>query len=1184
MSFLSAHTHVESFLSASTLDSFIAKAKTLKREYLACTDLGFLHSSLKAYNATKKSGIKPILGLEFYFKDPTCSAVSGTKADRAKYFTATVYAEDQEAYQAICQLVSKADFQSIEIREEKQNLFTWKDLEFLSNYKTNIVLGGIHCMVGKAFLASDANVGLKVFQRLNSIFKDRISVAMICEPWEKKYASVVEISYFDNTHNSIMGTDLVSTDRARKIKAIDLVERPGHTKIVSFISNGVYFEVNKQFGKAKLHTGFLPLPCDVTLKINKYLKIIAEKYSVPVIVSDYAYYANKEDKAVQDLVLEGKDKIKSNCHMKTDREFEDYLSKVMLLNGEEIKKIKENTTQWAKKFDSFELKYEWRLADVGENPLKQVINIIKSNDRMKWDDPKYLARLKEEIDVIANNPKKNLLPYFLPIRDVLNYYKENGELTGPLRGSCGGSLLCYLMQITQINPFRYDLPFNRFFSLDRIMAGKLPDVDTDLGSRSLLVGEDGKSGYLFNKYGDKTAQISTRNTIRLKSAIKDVNRYINGKVEPAIEAFCKGLPSPPQGIPDKDFIWGFEDEDGNHTPGLIEIDENLKKYAEDRPKEWDIVSKSQGVTRSFGRHAAAFVLSDVPVNQVVPIKDGMITQYEMKEVEAAGLIKMDFLVVSQLKDIEICLKLIDKKNKENNTIGYFTHNGEKLYIWDLPEIPEVFKSVWNGNTETLFQINSTTMTPFVKKILPNSLYDLAIILALVRPGPLDFIDPNTGRSMAEEYVCRRNGESGVDISILGELVPETHGIFVFQEALTKVAKELAGFPGNEAEILRENMGKKKMSELIKMKPKFIEGAKKKTDEATAEEIWERMVTFGRYGFNLSHAVGYGHITYACMFLRHFYPLEWWSAVLSNAEQNEITGKFWRHVKDLVAAPDINLSGDTMVPDYKNNKIRSKLGIIRGMGENTIDPIVANRPYKDIQDFVNKGVAGRSLSHKLIHVGILDSLFSGNMSLEEKLKAYEDAVEIKAFADKKLKAEKEGKKFKATQPKEGLIPQEYVNLHPLKDASMKKQVLPTMPIDLFSLGNKYSKARDLRAEMPMVIDPVFEKSVFLIDGPKTEMLDKLDANQTKEDYYVAAMAYIIEVKEFSYQKNTKRALKITADFGNYICEKVMWPDYKTGELVYPKDIKRGAICTLFMRKKVNRSDEMHITNICVDYTP
>ena len=341
---------------------------------------------------------------------------------------------------------------------------------------------------------------------------------------------------------------------------------------------------------------------------------------------------------------------------------------------------------------------------------------------------------------------------------------------------------------------------------------------------------------------------------------------------------------------------------------------------------------------------------------------------------------------------------------------------------------------------------------------------------------------------------------------------------------------------------------------------------------------------GVVAHNCSHAVGYAHITYACMFLRHNYPLEWWAAILSNASETEISSKFWPHVKHLVAPPDINISDDTMEVDYDHNKIRSKIGVIRGMGDASIEPIVANRPYKDIQDFVNKDVCGPSLAHKLIHIGFFDSIFKPHMSLEEKLKSYQDAVEIKKYNDKKVLAEKEGKKVRLTQPKPGIIPAQYVNLSPLKDAQMKKNVLPTMAIDLQSLGAKYSKIRDPESTKPKVLDQVWNKSVFLVDGPTIERLDALKLSEDDKDIYVAAMCYIIECKEFSYSKGTKRALKLVVDCGSgSISEKVLWPDYQSGDLIYPKELKKGCLATIFFRKRAQKGGTMNITQICIEAT-
>lgn len=1246
----SPHCHIESPLTGSTIDTMVARAKELGRTHFAATDHGHLSSSLKAFSRAKKKGLKFIPGLEFYFKDTACPIIAGTPANRCKYFSATIYCEDQSAYQELCRMVSRRDFPTIEIYEEQQQLWGWKELEHMAKFNVNVVLGGVHCLVGKTMLAGCPDLGETVFLNLKKIFGDKLFTAIVCDTWTKKWNSVVEIQLTDGTKVSCLSNDTVTTDRARRIKALDLIERSGHKVLKSISSNGISKEVHQDIAEVQLHKGFLPLPGgDALLKVNKFLKALSKKHDVSIIVSDYAYYAQKEDKIVQTMRLEGNNKLQPNFYMKSEEEMKDYLKNVLGADDGLIHSLFHNLDLWIERYSKLELKYEWRLADVGPDALKQAMAIIRENGRMRWDDPKYVERLKEELTVIAKNPIKDLTPYFLPIRDVLNHYKENGLLVGPGRGSAGGSLFCYLLGITQVNPFKYDLPFNRFFSMDRIMMKELPDIDVDLEDRTLLVGMDGNSGYLYGRYKDKAAQISTRTTIRLKSAIKDTNRYFKGKVEPEVEIFSKGLPPPPQGVNDLQFVFGYEDGDGDHVPGLIEQSEDLQKYAANRPDEWAIVSKAMGLTRAFSKHASAFVLSDVPIKDTVPIRDGYVTQYEAKECELAGLIKYDFLVINQLKDIRVCLDLINKRNSEyrapkksddvvgwwhdesdsgicygckkpetvfdggryldvqlihrenaqesmicsecktqfalarkGNEVGYFTHESVKTYIWDLPEILGVFKSTWNGSCETLFQINTKSMVPTVMEILPSSIMDYATILALERPGPKDFIDEKTGRNMVEEYIYRRRGDSQPDIKELADLLPETFGIITFQEQLNKIARDLAGFPGDRAEYLRKNMAKKQMKALMDIKPSFIEGAKKKVPEEIAEGIWERMETFGRYGFSIIHAVEYALITYASTFLKFYYPLEWWAAVLTNAEEQEITGKFWPHVKEVVSPPDINLSSDTMAVDYANGKIRSKLGIIHGIGDATIGPMVLGRPYKDIQDFVDREVAGPALSHKLIHVGVLDSLFPPRTNLIEKLKMFEDAVERRKFIVKKesLSAEKQAR-MRVKQPKEGTVPEEYVNLHPIKDAAMRKSVLPSIPIDLHALGKQYSRVIKNDKYRVVVINHRGYDTL-LINGERLKRLDEVDGESLEKDIYVASTCFVVEAKEFSFPKKnpTKRALKVILDADGYVSEKVLWPEWDSGQLVYPKELKKGTIATVFFRKKVGRKD-MNIQYIVVE---
>lgn len=1181
---VSPHTHPESPLTGSTLATLVKRAKELGRTHFAYTDYGHLSSALKAYGLAKKAGLKFIPGIEIYFKDENCPILSGTQANRCRYFTLTVYAQDQEAFQELARMMSRTDFPTLEVYEERQPIWSWAELKHIASKNVNIVLGGVHCMVGKVMLAGHADLADKLMKELANTFgSNRVFAALLCESWTRKWQSVIEVKYEDGTRDSLMANDQISTDKARRMKAMDLVTRSGHSLIKTKSVSMTNYEVNKKIEDVILHKGFLPLPGgDVSLKVNKFLKAIAARHGVKVLVTDYAFYANKEDKIVQTMRLETT-KLHSNLHMKTEQEVLTYLTTELGVTVNEAQTILKNNEEWAALFDTLKLEYNWRLADSGGDPIRQAMEIIKQNGRMKWDNPVWVSRLKEEIEVIAKNPVKDLTPYFLPIRDVLNFYKENGQLTGPGRGSAGGSLFVYLLGITQIDPFKYDLPFQRFFSLDRIMMKELPDIDVDLEARELLVGDDGHSGYLYGRWGDKAAQISTRTTIRLKSAIKDTARYFHGEVPSAVEVFSKGLPPPPQGVTDLDFVFGFEDQEGNHIPGLIETDENLRKYSEEKPKEWEIISKAMGITRAFSKHASAFVLSDVPIKDIVPTKDGNVTQYEAKESEAAGLIKYDFLVIHQLRDIRVCLDLINKKNNVKHTVGDFDHKGQKTFVWDLPENPEVFKSVWGGQTETCFQINTKSMIPFVKEIMPTSIMDLATILALVRPGPMDFIDAETGRNMVEEYVQRRNGGGKADLPELLALLPETYGIITFQEQLNKIARDLAGFSGPAAETLRKHMAKKKMAELMKIKPSFIEGATKKVSKEVAESIWERMVTFGRYGFSIIHAVEYAHVTYACMFLKHYYPLEWWAAILTNADEGEITGTLWPFVKDLMMPPDINLSGDSMVVDYRTNKIRSKLGVIRGMGDATIDPIVSNRPYKDIQHFVDLEVAGNSLSHKLIHVGVLDSLFPPNATLIEKLQMYEDACEIKKFRDKSTKAEAEGKKMRLTAPKQGKVPEEYLTIEqdPFLDSAKKKSVLPSLPINLYHIASTRSKALGKFHKVPVVVSARGHDTV-LVSGEQLRRLDEIPGEAIEKDRYVASTCFVVKVEEFSYPKAkpTKRALKIILDADGYVSEKVLWPDYESGELIYPETLKKNSIATVFFRKKAGRKD-MSIQSIFVE---
>jgi DNA-directed DNA polymerase III PolC len=1176
----SPHTHIESPISGSSLDSMIKRAVDIGRKYFSYTDPNYLTGAYSAYEKAKKKGLKFIPGIEVYFKDLECDIVKGSASYKSKYFKLTIHATDQDAYQKLCELSSKKRPVSIQSYASSFDLWGWEDIESLKDYNVTVCSSDANDLVAKHLFFNRPDISERVMLKLKSIFGDRYYACIVGNKFDKSWISLVEITYEDGKKDVVSSTDRVRTDKAKLgFLAKEIAENPGRAYFVeSIIKNGVFNKVYKAVKEAKLHEGNIKLPeGDIQLKANKFVLELAKKHGVKVIYSDYAYYAEPEDKVVQDVRL-SQDGIKEYVlrHMQTNQEAALYLYREMGLQKDDVIQIFNSQQEWLSKFDNFDLKYDYSIPEVegGEDPLKRTMRIISETGRMKWDNPVYTDRLKYEIQVLANNGKVNLLPYFFPIRDILDFYHQNGRLTGPARGSAAGCLLMYLMGITHVDPIKHGLSFERFLSLDRILTGNWPDVDVDLVNREPLVGEDGQGGYLYGRWKDKAAQISTRTLLRLKSSIKDVNRFFHGAVEPEIEKLSKSLPAAPQGVSDADYVFGFEDDDGNHQPGLIEINDDLKAYVQGRPQEWDVVVRCLGIPRQNSKHASAFVIADKPVSQIVPMFGDNITQYDAKAVEKAKLIKYDFLVINQLADIEKCIELVNKKAGVDLSSGRFRHNSKDTYIWDLPEEEDVFRSIWEGETSTLFQINTQSMVPFVQRILPKSIKDLSDILALVRPGPLDFVDEVTGRNMAEEYIERRKGRSTPDMKELADLLPETYGIAVYQEQVSEISKKLGDMKPGDAEELRRVFSKKDKKKSLEMKPLFMEGAVKKLGEEKAEKIWSMMETFSRYGFNKSHSVSYAMITYACMYLKFHYPLEWWAAVLSNATEEEISNELFKHVSDLVAPPDINLSSDEMVVDYDNKKIRSKLSVLKGLGESSVKPIVESRPYRDIQDFVDKKVATPSLTRKLIHVGVMDSLFRPGASLLQKMQEFEDAVNMSAYQVKVSKGQK------PRPPKPGKIDEKYIGMNALADYAEKKSIYSTLNSNLFELMIKHSKRVQEGTEEKPIASCSRQRPVRFLDGEQVRTIDPM---VTSNDQYFAYPGYIIKCEEFSYSKGTKKAIKLIIDSDGYIVERVIWPDYDTGRLREYDGLKKGAVAIVFLKKRADR-EGTQIYDIVVQHAP
>jgi len=569
-----------------------------------------------------------------------------------------------------------------------------------------------------------------------------------------------------------------------------------------------------------------------------------------LIVNSNSYYCNEQDNLAQKMKIDGKKPVITKYPIQSSDDIKQYLENLGL-SDEIVNQIEDNCDRLFNRFNNFNLHYDYQLVKY-DNPEKIVTDLIKKNGRLK-DDPVYRARLKEEWDVICNNGVINLLPYFIPITEVYEHYDKKGLITGVARGSGGGSLLSYLIGITHVDPIKYELSFSRFLTLDRVVSNHLPDLDCDLISRDLLVGSDGNSGFLRERFGDCYAQCSTRTLLRLKSAMLDANRFINGEMQDDVIKLSKSLPPTPQGLSDYKFIFGYE-KDGVHIPGVLEKNEDLQKYTKERPDEWEIVKRALSLSRQNSRHACAFILASKPIVETVPLMEvggtEQVTQPEHKQCESAGLIKYDFLTITSALYIDSAIKFIrEKQNCEHLPTGYFMHNGKETFIWELPEEACVFDDLSNRKTAGVFQFSSQTMTEFLHNLKPETVLDLAATNALNRPGPLDFIDESTGRNMAEEFIERKNGRSVGEIEVLNSMLSDTYGVITFQEDITKIAKELAGMNVEDSENLRIAVGKKKMDLMNSLKPVFIEGASKKIQKHEAEKLWDMIVTFGRYGFN-----------------------------------------------------------------------------------------------------------------------------------------------------------------------------------------------------------------------------------------------------------------------------------------------------------------------------------------------
>ncbi|MGV8075510.1 MAG: DNA polymerase III subunit alpha [Syntrophobacteraceae bacterium] len=576
----------------------------------------------------------------------------------------------------------------------------------------------------------------------------------------------------------------------------------------------------------------------------------------------------------------------------------------------------------------------------------------------------YEERLRYELDVIR---KMGFSAYFLIVADFINYAKEQDIPVGPGRGSAAGSLVAYAMSITDLDPIEHGLIFERFLNAERV---SMPDIDVDF----CIHGREKVFDYVANKYGkDRVAQIATFGTMQARAVIRDVGRGLAMPYN-EVDRIAKMIPSAP----------------GMTLEKAFQVEPRLAEEQRQDPQArelFEIAFALEGLTRHASTHAAGVVMADKPIVEYMPLyrgqADEIVTQFSMKYVEKAGLIKFDFLGLRNLTVINNAVRLI----KENH--------GVELNMEELPlDDPKTYELLSRADTTGIFQLESSGMRDILVRLRPENFADIVALVALYRPGPLE-------SGMVENYIQGKHGEIEVtyDLEELRPILEPTYGVILYQEQVMKISNVLANYTLGEADILRRAMGKKNPEVMKDQRDRFISGAKEnRLDLTKANHIFDLMEKFAGYGFNKSHSAAYALIAYQTAYLKAHYPVEFMAALfnsfLSSTDQVVKLINECRDKKIEILPPDVNAS-------YKDfsvveGKIRFGMGAVKNVGESAIEMVLKSREqdgsFLSIHDFCGRADSqkvNRRVIEALIKCGAFDSLHSNRARV---LAALDDALE------------------------------------------------------------------------------------------------------------------------------------------------------------------------------------------------
>lgn len=902
--FVHLHNHTTySVLDGLTqIDGLVSQTKKFGMDMVAVTDHGTVGGCLTFYKKAKAAGIKPILGIETYV-----AARGHSDRDPAKdkqRFHLTLLAMNNTGWHNIIRLSSIANLDGMYYKPRI-------DHDLLKQYNEGIIV-------------------------LSGCASSEVAVAIKNDDYDK--ARQIASWYHD------------------------------------LLGDRYYLEM-QDHGHPKSNTHW-----DQQAKVNDGLRKIAAELNIPLVVTCDGHYLKHEDQAAHEILLcigtgsflSDKDRmslVDFELHLTDPKDIIDHWADdcpEAILNtrliAERCNVDIELGNILIPKFPSLpegETEHSYLRKLVYRGALNRY-NGVPLDKAVQYDEAKIASLLSDEVrdrvemelDIISNMGYEG---YFLIVQDFINWGKSQGFVFGPGRGSAAGSIVSYVTHITDLDPIKYNLLFERFLNPDRI---SMPDIDVDMQDTC----RDKVIQYCADKYGhDHVCNIVTFGTMASRSAVRDVARVLEVPYAES-DRLSKMVPA---GSQYKDL--------GGSLASCIKHDVDLKREYENNPtakKVYDFAMQLEGTIRSHGVHACGTVISPVPLMDVMPLemaqKGVVTTQFSAPEVEDLGLLKMDFLGLSNLTIINNCLRIIRKVYNDNIVLGDLTLDDE-----------ETFELLKRGDTTGVFQLESAGMKRYLKELKPTRFDDIIAMVALYRPGPMQFID---------SFIRRKHGQEKIIYAhpAMEPYLVETYGVLVYQEQFMNIAKACCGFSGGEADTLRKAVSKKKKALMDQVKPKFIDGGVKTigASRKVMEDFWSGMENFANYCFNKSHAACYALIAYWTAYLKAHYPDAFMAALMSSdsgdtdrlaieiAECNRLGLK--------VLKPDVNESFNEFGVVKGTKNIRFGLAAIKGVGLTTIEDILEERknngPFQSIEDFarrVNSRTCNRKVYESLIKAGAFD---------------------------------------------------------------------------------------------------------------------------------------------------------------------------------------------------------------------